>query len=437
MGCVFVILDGLGDRAYECLGGKTPLQAARTPWLDRLASIAGNGMMHAAANGQALTSENAHFALFGYDARDFPGRGYLEAIGAGIALDPQDVAILARLVYTSCEDGLLKLEKNWPKADSAEITELIGSISPFECEGVNIEYIKTSGTSGILVMRGPVSRFITDSNPLTEGSRLIEPQPWEIGEGNPASALGARVLGKYLRWCYHRLENHPVNTARQQQGGIPLNMLVTNRAGQYVKIDPFEAKWGLKALSISSGLIYHGLCRFVGFDVLPVADSASPGDDLAGRLEAALSSLGKYDFIHVHTKAPDVAAHTKNPLEKKRVIEELDLGIGQVFDRLTADADHLIIITADHSTPSSEPLIHSGEPVPFMAFGRGVRQDNVCCFNEVDCAGGALGFIRGEELMYFVLNGLDRIKLSGLMDTPCPQPYWPGKRQNFNINIDL
>ncbi len=132
---------------------------------------------------------------------------------------------------------------------------------------------------------------------------------------------------------------------------------------------------------------------------------------------------------------PDEAAHTKDPQLKKQVIESLDKGIGQVIEPLMDDPEVLIIVTADHSTPSSGPLIHSGESVPLTIYGRGVRRDKVKRFNEISVASGALSLVRGKELMYLILNHLDRSKLQGIMDTPYDQPFWPGNYEPFRIRL--
>ena len=96
--------------------------------------------------------------------------------------------------------------------------------------------------------------------------------------------------------------------------------------------------------------------------------------------------------------------------------------------------EYTLVITADHSTPSSGPLIHSGEPVPMCVVGPGIRRDMVQRFDEVQCATGCLGPVRGEDFMHLVLNWLDRAKLQGLMDGPNDQPYWPGQRRPFRMN---
>lgn len=167
-------------------------------------------------------------------------------------------------------------------------------------------------------------------------------------------------------------------------------------------------------------------------DVLAMTDSTDPGADLAARLEKVLELKADYDFFHVHSKAPDQAAHTKNPANKVEAIESLDRGLGRVVD-FFLDRETVLVVTADHSTPSSGPQVHSGEEVPINVNGPGIRKDPVEDFDEVSCACGCLGQTRGRDFMYMVLNWLDRAKLHGLRDTPENRPYWPGRRKPFLI----
>ena len=115
------------------------------------------------------------------------------------------------------------------------------------------------------------------------------------------------------------------------------------------------------------------------------------------------------------------------------MIESLDIGIGTALGPLMNNPDVLIILTADHSTPSSGLLVHSGEPVPLTFYGQGIRRDGVRCFDEISAAQGALGTVRGQELIFLILNHLERIKLKGLMDTPVDQPFWPGNYDPFTL----
>ncbi len=431
--CVLILLDGLGDRAYESLGGQTPLQAARTPVMDQLAAMGANGLYHAARPGMALPSEYAHFAMFGYRPAEFPGRGALEALGAGISLGPDDVALLAHFAAIHAEDGHLVLDNGELKGTEAEVKELIAAAGSFEQDGLRIRFHRTQGLHGILVLQGDVSPRITDTDPVLPGRPLSGIKPFADAANDPAAINTARALKSYLLWVHRRLEKLPLNRARVEAGDLPINGLTTQRAGRLKTVPFFRERFGLAGISVASGLVYRGLSAYIGMDFHTMADTDDPATDIADRLTAARDLLGKYDFLHVHTKTPDQAAHTKNPTNKKAVIESLDRGIGMAIEPLLEDPDVMIALTSDHSTPSSGPLIHSGEPVPLTFCGPGIRRDLIGRFDEVHAAGGALGSIRGKEFMLLVLNHLDKAKLHGLMDTPVDQHYWPGDYEYFRL----
>ncbi len=431
--CVLILLDGVGDRSYAELADQTPLQAAHTPFMDKIAASGANGLYHAGLIGQALPSENAHFSMFGYESSEFPGRGALEALGAGIDLTIEDVAVLAHFASLREENKCLFLADGKPEASLDEIKILIEAAGKYRGEGVKIRFIHTNGLRGILVLHGQTAPFITDTDPVINGSKVIDLKPWSDYNNDTAVQNTVRVLKTYLLNIYHTLKKHPLNGARIQRGLEPINGMVTQRAGKLKSVVSFKERYGMRGLSIASGLVYQGLSAFIGMDFKKVKDTKDPGKDMAERLTLACKALDDYDFIHIHTKAPDEAAHTKDPSAKKQVIESLDKGIGRVMDLFMGNPEVLMILSADHSTPSSGPLIHSGEPVPLIFCGPGVRRDGVRRFDEINASKGALGFVRGKELMYLILNHLDRAKLKGLMDTPEDQPFWPGKYEPFTL----
>jgi 2,3-bisphosphoglycerate-independent phosphoglycerate mutase len=192
------------------------------------------------------------------------------------------------------------------------------------------------------------------------------------------------------------------------------------------QLPSFTDKWGLKGLMIASGAVYQGIGQVVGMETRTVRDSDKPGRDLRQRLEMAYQAR-EFDYIHVHTKATDEAGHTKDPLIKKRVIEEIDTALSYAVAEILPDDEVLFIVTADHSTASTGTMIHTGECVPLVMNGKYIRKDDVRKFDEVSCAGGGLSLVRGKELMYLILNFLDRGKLWGLMDSPDDQPFTPGR----------
>jgi 2,3-bisphosphoglycerate-independent phosphoglycerate mutase len=167
-------------------------------------------------------------------------------------------------------------------------------------------------------------------------------------------------------------------------------------------------------------------------DVAKVKDTGNVEEDLKYRLRLAKDAVD-YDLIHVHTKMPDEAGHTKNPWYKKEVIEAIDRAMSVAVNEIIADKEVLLVVTADHSTASSGTMIHTGETVPLMMVGKYVRKDKVGEFNEITCPRGGLGIVRGRELMYLILNFLDKAKMQGLMDTPVDQPYYPGNYRPLTL----
>ena len=431
--CILILLDGVGDRAYAELGDRTPLQAANTPCLDRLAAMGASGLYHAGRQGEALPSENAHFAIFGYEPEFFPGRGALEALGAGIDLTMDDVAVLAHFAAVRPADGTLVLHQDNPPLDPGEVGELVRAATHFRHGNMDVDFIHTHKAHGIVRLRGEAAPFFTDTHAFDENRPLTEPRPLAGYEGDQRVIHSVAALKAYLLHVHRKLQQHPVNRRRRDMGLDSVNALVTQRAGQLKPVMPFARRYGLKGLCLASGLVYHGLSRFLGLDCLKVADTQDPGADLARRVAMAGEALENYDFIHVHTKAPDEAGHRKDPRRKMSVIQALDAGLADALPPLLENPDVLLVVTADHATPSAGPLIHSGETVPLLFAGPGVRHDDVRQYDEVAAARGALGPVRGTEMLMMILNHLDRVKLRGLMDTPLDQPYWPGDNEPFKV----
>ncbi|MDY0188268.1 MAG: alkaline phosphatase family protein [Syntrophus sp. (in: bacteria)] len=426
MRCILLLLDGLGDRSHPVLDGQTPLQAACTPNLDKIAEFGMNGLFHSHLQGAALPSELAHFLMFGYRLEEFPGRGVVEALGEGIGIREGDAALLARIFSVVRDGNTLVLRHENPKLDRKSCRILHEAVGRFTLDDISVAFLPTKGIAGILLLRGDVSKAVTDSNPIAEGRPLMQVLPLRTAAENPSARKTAKVLNAYLRWSHRTLSEHPLNKTRIENGLPPINAVGTQRAGMMGRLPSFSEKWGLKGLIIASGAVYHGIGEVIGMDIQKVGDTDDPGRDLRARLERAHRAL-EYDFIHVHTKVTDEAGHTKNPLIKKRVIEAVDTALDYAVKEIVPDENVLFIVTADHSTAASGTMIHTGESVPLVMTGKYVRRDEVRKFDEVSCAAGGLSLVRGKELMYLVLNFLDRGKLWGLMDSPDDQPFSPGR----------
>ena len=428
--CILVLLDGLADRSHQSLDWRTPLQAAPTPNLDRLARDGACGYFHALSPGLPLSSEAAHFFLMGYGPEHFPGRGYLEALGFGLDLQPGDVALLAHLAMFRPEDSRLSLLERKPRLAEDLATELFAAAGDYSGSQGAASLRRTKGSSGILILRGAgLSRRITDSDPLINGQPLLKPLPWAGHEDDLRARRTAGLLSSYLIHAHQVLDQHPLNLARAEQGLAPVNCVITQRAGQATDLEPVGLRWGLKVLSLSSAPIYQGVFKALGAASELVPENEDPGLDLAQKLETAFDRLNHFDFIHVHTKAPDEAAHSKDPGAKLRVIQALDAGLAGLVQAGEHRDDLLIVITGDHATPSSGEMVHSGETSPLLLHGAGVWRDAVQGFDEIQCAGGALGLLRGSELMQTILDRMDRAKLWGMRDHPQDLPYYPARRE--------
>lgn len=433
MRCILLLLDGLGDRSHPVLDGKTPLQAAHTPNLDKIASLGMNGLFHAHLQGTALPSELAHFLMFGYRMDEFPGRGVLEALGEGLEIREGDMALLARIFSVTRERDRLMLTHENPALDRESCRILHGAVRSFTRNGIEAEFLPTRGIGGILRLRGEVSKEVTDSNPIIEGRPLMEVMPFRSMADDQPARNTARFLNDYLRWGYRTLSEHPLNRERMKRELPPINAVGTQRAGMMSRLPSFSEKWGLKGLLIASGAVYNGLGEVVGMETRRVEDTDDPCADLRERLAIACRSE-EYSFIHVHTKATDEAGHTRDPLFKKRVIESIDAALAFAVDEIVPVDDILFIVTADHSTAASGTMIHTGESVPLVMTGKYVRRDEVRKFDETSCACGGLSLVRGAELMHLVLNFLGRGKLWGLRDSPDDQPYTPGSYTALRID---
>ena len=438
MKIILVLLDGLGDRSYEILDNRTPLQAAPTPNLDRLAQLGSNGLFHAALMGQCLPSETAHYLLFGYDLNTFPGRGLLEAVGEKVPFDDGDVLCLAHLSGVTWQKGvpILSYGRDDIEGSGQEIGRLFAAVSPYEAHGIGFRLHQTRRNDAILILRGRASPYISDSDPMVVGRAMAKITPVS---GNPEPEKAARTadaLNDYLSHCFSVLSGHEINRHRIEADFTPANFLATQRCGRRIVQEPFFERWGLTGMLIGSGSMYCGFAHELGLTFRQDKDSRDPGDDLRRRIQLAIAD-SSHDFIHVHTKAPDEAAHTKNPVRKQSVIALLDQGLDELVREVGKRDDLLVAITADHSTPSSSTLIHSGEPVPVVLVGPNVRRDEVALFDEISAAAGCLGILRGKELMLMIINYSDRSTLFGHRLGSTEKPYTPNTYTPFKLTLSI
>lgn len=402
-GILLVILDGLGDRQQSELGGLTPLEAAATPNLDALASTGATGMMWPLGPGRAPTSPLAHLVLFGYRAEEYPGRGLLEALGEGQTVSRGDVVCRANFVRAEERGGTLHVVERPDPRHGEPVNADVDLDGIFS--GVRCRFVHTGAAQGLLILSaengGALSAQVTDADPLRADEFVRAVLPWADAH-DPAAAQ--RTAGALNAWMLE---------SRVRLAGRELDTAIVKWAGSPASVVPFPQRTGLRGATLARGALYRGLAAALGMDTPGNDDVDAPANEFADDLAAGMSMLDNgYEFVHVHTKWPDRASHRKAPVRKREIAETLDAAFAPHMDRLLA-GDLVVCVTADHQTPSSGPLYHSGGAVPLLVCGGAARVDDVKRFSESACLGGSLGHLNGDDLMPLLIDCAERSVLLG------------------------
>jgi 2,3-bisphosphoglycerate-independent phosphoglycerate mutase len=398
---VVLLLDGLGDRAHASLGGRTANEAARTPNLDALAGRGSTGVFYAVGPGRAPSSEVAHWSLLGYRPEEFPNRAVLEALGAEKEVSADDVLAFAALRPAERHDGRLWLTGR-PRYgdDEEEARALVERCADIEVDGLRFALIHLRRGEAILRVTGGADDRVTDSDAFFRDRHpVLRPQA-----AHSDAERTARAAEEWTRIVIDRL------------AGERFNVITLKWWGRRHPAPTFLERHGVTGSFIADSRFLHGLARAVGLEPLHAPETDDPGADLRRRLELVGERLDAGDtFVFSHLKATDAAGHTKDPAVKQRTIELLDAELGDLrTDRA------VVCVTGDHATPAAPDVIHSGDPVPLLVAGPGVRADQVESFGELDCSRGILGHLRGPDLMPVLLNAADRPLYLGSRPTPFP-----------------
>jgi 2,3-bisphosphoglycerate-independent phosphoglycerate mutase len=431
MRILLIIFDGLADRPAPELGRKTPLEAARTPNLDRLAAEGVNGLLHPKSPGYPLGSPLALHLMFGYPEHEFPDRGPLLATARGIELTPGDVALAARFASVEPQpDGRLRLVQRFIRGREHECRRLAALIAKEQIDGLTFCYTYSGRGDGILSISDGASYEVTDTDPLGLDLPVLKAQPWADATNPQVAARTARALNRFLASAHSRFAASP---EPNPDGGPPVNFLITKWAGPKPSYEAFHQRWGMRAASLPDEEVVSGLMLELGFHIEQIED-ADPETDLRRRLARARELLAeRYEFIHLHSKYPDPMSHDNEPLRVRDAIEALDAGMDAYWQDLAGDPHLITVLTTDHTTPSvwaNHPRgefsdQHSGEEVPLAIRGGNVRVDAVTEFGERAACGGALGQLRGEDFMPVLLNAAERTNMWEMRPTPHKRLYRP------------
>ncbi len=402
---ILIVCDGLSDRPVKELGMKTPLQAAKKPAMDALARNGISGTMDVIGPGVVPGSDTAHLALFGYDPhRVYTGRGPIEAVGVGLEMQKGDVAFRCNFATV---DRSMKVTDRRAGRIRTGTDALARSITDMNLDDdVTAVFKEGSEHRGALVLRGPgLDHRVSDVDPHRE-SRILESKPLV-----PEAAKTAAALNEYVRKAHGILARHPLNEDRIRNGLPPANIVLPRGAGTVNDLESISHRYGIKCAAVAGVSLVKGICRMVGMDVPDVQGATGGTDtDYNAKARATLRLLGNHDLVFVNVKAGDIAGHDGDFRLKMRVVESIDMMLEMILKDLREDV--VVAITCDHSTPVTVRE-HSADPVPVSICGGGARIDGVKEFDEVSVVTGALGRIRGMDLLPTILGIADRAEKFG------------------------
>jgi 2,3-bisphosphoglycerate-independent phosphoglycerate mutase len=388
MKILLIIIDGLGDEPIPELGNKTPLEAAKTPNLDFLAK---NGLCGAIVpwreDEKLPTSEDTHLAIFGYDPKKSnPGRGVLEALGAGLKIEKDDICFRGN--FATVDEDLKIIDR---RAERIERTEgLISALNKIKIKGAKIFLKKAFGHRFVLVLRGKnLSPKVSSNDPKKVGLPVLKIS---------GSSKTCKILNEFLERARFVLKNHPENKKRILSGKLPANYILLRGAGKLKKIKSFKEKYKLEAGFIAGGTLYKGIAKYLGMKETKVKGAnGMVNTNLKGKIFAAKKAFKKYDFIFLHIKAADNLAEDGNFLEKKKFIEKIDENLKPILSL----KETLIVVTGDHPTSSLKKSHWIGKN-PVLIFGNG--KDKVEKFSENECKKGSLRIFPQLSLMTKVFH---------------------------------
>jgi 2,3-bisphosphoglycerate-independent phosphoglycerate mutase len=422
---LWLLLDGVADRPSRELDGQTPLEAAHTPNLDRLAAEGINGTMDVSTPGTPLSSDRAHTLLWGYDHDEVPGRGVLEARGLDVDVPVGAVACSASFAsvertgqeWTVTDRHLRELDTDY-SAHATRVasfsTTVDGADTGTDTDtsantdiDIEVSFQYTWKNRGIVVLDSleQLSPDVTDVDPFEVGAAVARPEPLDAACDPVAAQRTADALAAYTRVSTDRLASTPVDIVLAKWAGTP------------EKPTQFATRHGLDACCLTPKPVLSGLATTLGMSV------ETPPDSYDERADAALDALATHDFVHVHYPEPDEVSHAAGPREKRDEIAAIDASLSDVADRALADDELVTVVTADHTTPSTENVVHSGEPVPVTMVAATVRTDDVSAVGERPAATGGLGRIRGRDLLRLCRASADRVLLDGLRRSPAVRDY--------------
>ncbi len=423
---VYLVLDGAAGNPSL---GATAFMRAQKPGLDRIAREGVCGLAYTIARGVAPESDAAVLSILGYDPdKYYPGRGPLEALGAGMELGEGQIALRGNFATVEPGTGRILDRRVGRSLGDEEGRELAASLDGMELDsGRGRAWVRHTVSHRLVVVmehEEPLSPLITNTDPAYERRGLLSEAlpnpPSTIQEArpmvdDPRAALAARLVNEFTRRALELLRDHPVNLRRRAQGRLEANAVLLRDAGAKPKgLPPFQEYhrlWG-PATAVVEMPVEKGIARLLGMEVIELRPPrGDPGKVYRERLESTLEALRGSALVYVHLKGPDEPGHDGNADVKSRIIGDIDEHFVRplIEESLRRSEPFAIAVTSDHATPC--PLkAHSGDPVPLAVWHPSIEGDTVQGFTEGECARGSLGVVeRGHEILPRVMNVLRRV----------------------------
>jgi 2,3-bisphosphoglycerate-independent phosphoglycerate mutase len=411
MKALLVICDGMADRPVPELANKTPLEIAHTPNFDWLAKHGVCGIMDPIEAGIPPGSDTAHLSLLGYNPFEvYTGRGPFEAAGAGIDLEPGDIALRAN--FATLDGSGVVVDRRAGRI--RETKPLEEALQQIKLKGAKVIFKSTVGHRGVLVLKGPgLSHEVSDSDPHDIGKKpasiapVLQPPEFAL-PAYPVIAGGvrryvlrrsralktAKFLNEFSKKASEILAKHELNLERIERGQPPANCILLRGAGVVPRLAPLEERLGLRGACIAAAALVKGVCRLAGLTTPDVPGATGGVDtDLDAKASAVQKAFEDHDLVVLHIKGFDEVSHDGNVRAKVEFIERVDGILARFIDSVD-----FIAVTADHTTPVSVRQ-HTADPTPLLIYGSNVRRDEVKSFGEREAAKGGLCRIRGRDLL--------------------------------------
>lgn len=396
---VIILGDGMADYPIAPLGGKTPLQVARHPHMDRIAREGRCGLFKTIEEGMPSGSEAANLSVLGYNSGEvLQGRGVLEAAAMGVHIADDEVAMRCNLI-SLFEDGRIK-SHSAGHISSEEASEIIHTLQE-ELGDSRLRFYAGVSYRHLFVGKGLDPR-LECAPPHDHPNEPAE--PLLIRPKVPEAAATANLLNDLTRRSWPILKEHPVNRRRRAAGKDSADSIWLWSPGRRPKMWTFRERFGVSGAVISAVDLIRGIGVYAGLEPIRVPGATGLyNTNYEGKADAALEALRRVDFVYVHVEAPDEAGHDGNLELKIKTIEDLD---ARLVGRLLAGLDlngTVVAVLPDHPTPV-EKRIHVRDAVPFAIRAPGQSPDAVQRFDEPSCAQGSFGTIHGDAFIRAVLT---------------------------------